>query len=109
MTAAGSGLPRQNPGEPMRRVVGIVAVVALVEALAGAVVVLTALDLGDRDGARLGVGVALVGMGLAKAVGSLWHGARHHHERGRGVAIATVLVAVGVLWVLAVAFRRWRF
>lgn len=74
----------------MRTVVGATAALCVAAVLAGIVMLVTS---GERE-PRWWAGWVLVALALVVAVGCLRHGARHEHERGRGPAIAAVILAL---------------
>ena len=97
MTTGPRGAPPEE-GERARRVVGIVALAAVGEAVGGAVLATVA----PEDAALFLVGMLLMGGAILSGVYCLWHGFAHHHERGRAAALVAVVVGVAV-----VSFLLW--
>lgn len=86
--------PPDDPAEAAtRRRVGLLARVALVLALAGCAVGFTGPI--ERVTPRWFVALAALAVALLIAIFCVRHGAKHEHERGRGVAILTIVVCLG--------------
>lgn len=100
---------QRNPGAGARAAMTVVAWSALAFVLVGAVVAYSGAGRLEAP-PEFYVGLGLVAVGLLEAALVVWHGVRHAHERGRRVAVATILVglviAMPLLLRLNEAIRR---